>query len=284
VTDHDDTAAPRSRFALDTAVVRRDVDRFDAECRAGWRVIGDAAPNGGYLMALGARAMAQRAERPDPVTVTAHFLTPPALGPVEVVTELVRDGRRHATVAGRLLQDGRECVRLLGTFGDHSRADGPTRVLREPPPWPDVDTLDDPLRRAARGMLPEFLDRLDHRMPEETSGWTRGQPSGAGLHGGWCRWSDGHDFDSLALLCVADAYPPVVYDLDIGGLAWAPTIELTVQVRARPVPGWLATRFTTKALTDGYFEEDGDLWDADGRLVALSRQVALAGRASGPQG
>lgn len=276
-------APARSRFARDTAVERLDVDRFTAECRVGWRVIGDVAPNGGYLMALAARAMAERAARPDPVTVTAHFLAPPALGPVEIHTELVRDGRRHATVAARLVQDGRECVRLLGTFGDLSHGDGPTRVLREPPPWPDVDTLDEPLRGAPRGMLPEFLDRLDHRMPPETSGWTRGAPSGQGVHGGWCRWADGHDFDTFALLCVADAYPPVVYDLDVGDLAWAPTIELTVQVRGRPAPGWLATRFTTQALTDGFFEEDGDLWDADGRLVALSRQLALVGRRSTTQ-
>jgi len=269
------------RFTSDTMVVRRDLDRFDAECRAGWRVIGGRAPNGGYLMAIGGRAMAERAERPDPVTVTAHFLRPPELGPVEVQTELVREGGRHRTIAARLLQDGRECVRLLGTFGDLSSADGPTRVLREPPPWPDPATLDEPLRDPRPEGLPEFLDRLHHRMPPETSGWTRGRPSGAGVHGGWCRWSDDAEFDTLALLCVADAYPPVVYDLDIGGLAWAPTIELTVQVRARPAPGWLATRFRTSSLTDGYFEEDGDLWDGTGRLVALSRQLALVGRASG---
>jgi len=183
-----------------------------------------------------------------------------------------------------MLQDGRECVRLIGTFGDLAHADGPTRVLREPPPWPPVDELDEPLRRARPGMLPEFLDRLDHRLPDATSGWTRGEPSGAGVHGGWCRWSDHGDMDVLGLLCIADAYPPVVYDLDIGGLAWAPTIELTVQVRGRPAPGWLATRFVTRSLTDGYFEEDGDLWDAEGRLVALSRQLALAGRASRAQG
>ena len=272
---------PLDRFAADTAVERRELDRFDAECRAGWRVIGGAASNGGYLMAIAARAMAERAGRPDPIAVTAHFLTPPELGPLEVRTELVREGGRHRTVAARLLQDGRECVRLIGTFGDLTRAEGPSRVLRRPPPWPDVATLTDTLSAVPSGLLPEFLDRLDHRMPELTSGWTRGRPSGEGIHGGWCRWSDGTDFDTIGLLCVADAYPPVVYDLDIGGLAWAPTIELTVQVRARPAPGWLATRFTTQALTDGYFEEDGDLWDAGGRLVALSRQLALTGRASG---
>jgi len=274
---------PLDRFAADTAVVRRDLDRFDAECRAGWRVMGDAAPNGGYLLALGARAMAERAGRPDPISVTAHFLSPPALGPLEIVTELVREGGRHCTVAGRVLQDGRECVRLLGTFGDLSRAEGPTLVHRTPPPWPPVDSLAETLRSAPAGTLPEFLERLDHRMPEAASGWTRGQPSGVGVHGGWCRWSDGADFDTFGLLCAADAYPPVVYDLDIGELTWAPTIELTVQVRARPAPGWLSTRFTTQALIDGYFEEDGDVWDSTGQLVALSRQLALVGRRAAPR-
>ena len=266
------------RFAADTAVTRRDVDRFDAACRTGWRVIGDTAPNGGYLMAIGARAMAIRAERPDPVTITAHFLVPPAIGPLEVLTELVREGGRHRTVAARILQEGRECVRLVGTFGDLARADGPSRVLREPPPWPELATLPDPMAGLGDFPTPEIFDRLDHRMPEGTIGWTRGRPSGEGVHGGWCRWADGADMDVLGLLFVADAYPPAVFDLGVAEVAWAPTIELTVQVRARPAPGWLSTRFSTRALTDGYFEEDGELWDQQGRLVAISRQLALAGR------
>jgi acyl-coenzyme A thioesterase PaaI-like protein len=277
-------AAATRRFTDDSAVARIDVDRFTAECRIGWRVIGGSAPNGGYLMAIGARAMAARAERPDPVTLTAHFLSPPTLGPLEIVTEMVREGGRHRTVAARILQDGREHVRLLGTFGDLAHADGPTRVLREPPDWPAVESLTDPLAGLRGHLLPEIFDRLDHRMPPQTLGWTRGTPSGAGVHGGYCRWPDDDRMDPFGLLFVADAYPPAVFDLGVSEVAWAPTIELTVQVRAHPAPGWLATRFTTRALTDGYFEEDGELWDSSGRLVAISRQLALAGKARDGQG
>ncbi len=272
------------RFDEDSAVHRLDTDRFAAESREGWRVIGGVAPNGGYLMAIGARAMAERAGRPDPVTLTAHFLAPPALGPMEVETELVREGGRHRTVAARIVQDGKECVRLLGAFGDLDRADGPSRVLREPPGWPAVDQLPDPLSGLGDHPTPEIFHRLDHRMPPETIGWTRGQPSGEGVHGGHCRWSDGATVDVFGLLFVADAYPPAVFDLGTAGVAWAPTMELTVQIRARPAPGWLSTRFATRALTGGYFEEDGEIWDATGRLVALSRQLALAGRPSGARG
>ncbi len=270
----------QTRFDEDTAVDRHGEDLFGTECRVGWRVTDDAAPNGGYLMAIAARAMAMRAERPDPVTLTAHFLVPPAIGPMEVHTELVRAGGRHRTVAARIVQDGVEQVRLLGTFGDLTRAEGPTRVLRRTPDLPPVEDIRDALTAAdAAGIdVPEIFRRLEHRMPASTTGWTRGRPSGEGVHGGWCRWPDADTFDTLGLLFIADAYPPAVFDLGAGPITWAPTIELTVQVRARPAPGWLATRFATRALTDGYFEEDGEIWDSTGRLVALSRQLALIGR------
>jgi acyl-CoA thioesterase len=271
-----------TRFDEDTAVERVSEDEFHGECCAGWRVTDGLAPNGGYLMALAARAMAWRAERPDPVTLTAHFLAPPRLGAVEVHTELVRAGGRHRTIAARLVQDGVEQVRLLGTFGDLARAEGPTKVLRRPPDLPPADELPDARSDGDDVAVPEIFERLEHRMPAATTGWTRGRPSGEGIHGGWCRWPDGDTIDTLGLLFVADAYPPAVFDLGAGPVTWAPTIELTVQVRSRPAPGWLATRFTTRALTDGYFEEDGELWDSTGRLVALSRQLALIGRTPRP--
>jgi len=49
-------------------------------------------------------------------------------------------------------------------------------------------------------------------------------------------------------------------------------------VRARPAPGWLACAFTTRFVTGGFLEEDGEVWDATGRLVAQSRQLALVPR------
>jgi hypothetical protein len=69
-----------------------------------------------------------------------------------------------------------------------------------------------------------------------------------------------------------------VFDAGLGDIGWVPTIELTVQVRKRPAPGYLTGWFHTEAVTAGYLEEDGEVWDADGDLVVLSRQLALAAR------
>jgi hypothetical protein len=59
---------------------------------------------------------------------------------------------------------------------------------------------------------------------------------------------------------------------------WAPTLELTVHVRAHPAPGWLRVRHQTRNLAGGMFEEDCEIWDSAGRLVCQSRQLALVPR------
>jgi hypothetical protein len=61
-------------------------------------------------------------------------------------------------------------------------------------------------------------------------------------------------------------------------LAWAPTLELTVHVRGVPAPGPLRCRFRNSFMQNGLFEEDGELWDSQGTLVAQSRQLALIPR------
>nr|WP_228278472.1 acyl-CoA thioesterase domain-containing protein [Brevibacterium limosum] len=71
---------------------------------------------------------------------------------------------------------------------------------------------------------------------------------------------------------VLDSFPPVMFDL--GRFNWAPTMELTAHVRALPAPGWIGARLSTRNIAGGMFEEDCELWDSDGRLVAQSRQLA----------
>ncbi len=243
-----------------------------------------AAPNGGYVMALAARAMRDPIPHPDPASLTAHFLAPTAPGDVHVDVEVVRTGRRHSTVAARLGQDGRECVRLLGTFTDLDAATGPSRLDRPRPALPAfedcVDATTLAVERAARGGFeaPPVLLRFDHRMPEELTTWAEGRPTGRGEMGGHLRWADGAPMDTLGIVAAVDCYPPAVFNLDGADLGWTPTIELTVQVRKRPAPGYLTAWMTTQAITNGYLEEDGEVWDADGDLVALSRQLALAAR------
>jgi MFS family permease len=75
-----------------------------------------------------------------------------------------------------------------------------------------------------------------------------------------------------SIYAMVDAAAPAVLELGEPGSA---TIELTVHVRAQPAPGWLACRALTRHVIGGFHEEDFEIWDAAGNLVAQSRQLAM---------
>jgi hypothetical protein len=120
------------------------------------------------------------------------------------------------------------------------------------------------------------MERFDIRFDPACVGWAMGAPSGHGHIQAWFRMADGHDVDPVGLLMVCDALPPVTFDL--GRPGWAPTLELTVHVRAVPAPGWLKVSHRTRNVAGGMFEEDCEVWDSAGRLVAQSRQLAMLPR------
>jgi acyl-CoA thioesterase len=246
-------------------------------------------PNGGYLLASVVRAMAADIGRPDPLTVTGHYLRPAAAGPALVEVEVVRTGRRLATAGARLVQDGRERLRVLATFGDLTASTGPDLVTAVAPQLPPPEECVPLADRRPEGMAdtPRIHARFDMRL-DPSVGWPTGARSGAARIAGWTRFADGRPPDVWSLLLFADAFPPAVFDAVPSG--WVPTVELTVHLRARPEPGWLRAEFRTRVLRNGMLEEDGELWDESGQMVAMSRQLALLlpewerdGRGAGPE-
>jgi acyl-CoA thioesterase len=230
-------------------------------------------PNGGYVLAVIAAALFDAADKPDPLSLTAHYLRPSSPGPGVVEVEVVRSGRAHTHLHARLVQ-GTERVRVVAVFGDLSAASGPSLVRVPPPSLPPVDEC--PPRPSFSGptigLVPTIMDRFETRL-DPSIGWLRGTPSGVPEIAGWVRFADGREPDVRSLPMFADVFPPAVFEL--GPAGWVPTIELTVHVRARPAPGWLQARFTTDVLVDGYLNEDGALWDSTGQLVVQSRQLGM---------
>lgn len=251
--------------------------RPDGSCRihAGWDIGGNA--NGGYLLALAAAGLRQIAGRPDPVSITAHYLAPGLPGDAVVAGEVVKAGKRFTTVTGSLVSGDRAVLQVLATFGDlASNAASEYRSANgEPPALPRIEHC---LQRSATGPVPvPLMDRLDVRLHPDHARYLEGRRSGVAEIAGWFGFADGRPVDTLALLLVADALPPAVFNLDIPA-GWVPTVELTVHVRAVPAPGPLRCVFRTRFVHGGMLEEDGEVWDATGTLVALSRQLALLPR------
>ena len=245
---------------------------FAGQVSPAWNI--GANPNGGYLLALAAQAMRQRTPaQPDPLSINVHYLRPGLSGQAcHIDTQLLRSGRTLSTVRATLLQDGLPRLELLASMGHLGEPDAaPEPLLTLPPPdMPPPEAC--PSRSApAQGVGLPILQRLDVRLHPDDA--VPGAAGRAELRG-WIRFTDDRTPDALACLLMADAFPPAVFSL-LGLVGWVPTIELTVHLRRRPMPGWLLGRFWSHDLSDGRVVEDGALWDASGQLVVQSRQLAL---------
>lgn len=256
-------------FARATAVEATAEFGYDAYIHEGWDIGGVA--NGGYVLAIACRAMAESVGRP-PLSVSGHYLAPARAGRCQVRIEPVRLGRRMATVSAALIQDGRELIRVLGTFGQTS-GEHPLLVDGRAPDLPSYDDCVLP-PSAAEPPYPALNDRLSTRLRPGDDGFNRGQPTGRAEIAGWFAFADRAPIDAIALMLAADAFAPPVFNAGIGP-SWVPTLELTVHVRAIPAPGRLRCRFATHFVQGGLLSEDGEMWDDAGVLVAQSRQLAL---------
>lgn len=259
-----------TEFAAATAVHRRADGVYDARIAEGWDIAGNA--NGGYVIALAARAMADAAGRP-PLSLTAHYLSPGRPGPVEVDVDVIRSGRRMATVAGRVHAGDTEVLALLGTFAEQEPG-GPAVITGAAPVLPPPDEC----VAASPPVDSGFHNRVVSSMRPVDAGFRVGNPSGTAEVEGWFELPDTDEIDVFTLMLAADAFVPVVFNSGEFPVGWSPTLELTVHVRGIPAPGPLRGRFFSRFMSDGLFDESGELWDSEGRLVAHSRQLALVPR------
>jgi acyl-CoA thioesterase len=260
--------------AVDLVDVADGVRRYRAEVHDGWDIAGNA--NGGYVLAIAGRAMADAMGRP-PLSVTAHYLAPAPPGPCEVVVTTVRDGRRLATCTAALVQAGTELIRVLGTFGVPSDR-GMHRLDGGPPELPPYDQcIGIADADADDAELPGLMRRLAVRLRPGDDGFRSGRPSGRAEVAGWFAFATETPVDQIGLLLVADSFAPAVFNAGVP-FGWVPTVELTVHVRAVPAPGPLRCVFRTHYVAGGLLDEDGEVWDSTGTLVAQSRQLALEPR------
>lgn len=256
-----------SRFALDTAVTALGDGRYGAVIDPRWRV---ERPNGGYLAAIVLRAVTTELADPrrSPRSVTVHYLRPPEDGPVEVAVTVERTGRTMSTVTARLTQDGRLLALALVSAGLARDA------FALEAPMPDVPAPNDcPLSPKPPFAIP-LRDQLETRHAGGPPPFTGGDEA---VTVGWLRLIDPEPTDVHVLVQAADAWVPAIFGL-LDDRMGVPTIDLTVHLRQAPRPeddGWLLVRFRTRLAAEGYLEEDGEIWDHSGRLLAQSRQLAV---------
>lgn len=247
---------------------------FEAEIDEGWWVV--RGPHGGYLAAIILKALLE--VQPDPArhirSFTTHYLAAPKIGPMVVRVTLERTGRSMTYASVRAIQGDDVVATSLAAFST---------------PWPGLEFDDSPMPELPgpdEGFpvpvegdgIPRFLANFDMR-------WLIGDPPFSGGDraevGGWYRLREPVLADAPVVAALLDAWPPAVFPKATERVV-APTVDLTMHFRT-PLPLEGATvddfylgRFTARLAREGFFEEDGELWDKRGNLIAQSRQLALA--------
>lgn len=260
-----------TEFDLGTAVARTGEDAFTANVSRDWWVF--TGPNGGYVASILLRALTERVDDPSRMarSLTVHYLRAPAEGPAVIATRLVRAGRSVATASATLLQDGAEVALATAVFArarpfwEFCDAEMPTaRPPEESPPssWPP-------------DLLPPISRRFTYLPVSKESVFSGEERAEIAC---WMRLNEPRPLDPVLLATLSDAAAPAVFPKATQPVA-ATTIDLTVHFRApaeaEPYDGWALTAFRSRVSVDGFVEEDGEVWSADGRLLAQSRQLAL---------
>lgn len=238
----------------------------------------NTVPNGGYILGLMANAMLQHSDRQATPIFTINYMARCLPGKADIVLEQMPRSRQFNRLEARLLQNGEEKARAMGTlaleqdecFVDHREASIPEIApLDACIPLPELPTY-------------TLYDQMDLRLDPACTGWmTGGQLAEQSIQKGWIKFREDRPFDIPAIALIADSFPPAVLASQ-GIIAWVPTLELSLNIRSLPKTRWLKCMFRTRFITCGLVEEDGEVWDEQGGLVAISRQIAQF-RTAAPQ-
>lgn len=247
-------------------------------------------PSGGVLMTVAMRAMSRELNDPAmrPISAHTHFCSPVPAGPLEVRVEVLRHGRAAAQVRAELSSSAvpGPGLEVSATFGVDR--DGVDMIDVEPPtlPRPDDSQRFDEASTVDRAR-PRFFSNFDTRLAEGHIWWRKGWPAGPARIARWFRYlvpqhlADGR-FDPLAIPPIADTMPPALVQ-KLGPdhePFFAPSLDLTVHFLEDTCREWILTRVHARRARAGYATADVEIWDDEGRLVALATQMMMLRRSA----
>lgn len=252
-------------FSQATAVTEVEPGEFEVSIGEQWTVVGK--PNGGYLLAMMARAATSMSAHSHPVAVSAHFLTSPDPGPARISVESLRAGRSASTLRASL-HSQTTSVEALVTCGELAAADEPFWDAGVPDhPWLAFEDAVRMIPPAEAGFRVRMMETVELRLDPDSMQW----PSGRGRLSGWLELP-GEDFDAVSLLFALDAMPPATFDVEFTG--WVPTLQLSCYLRALPAPGPVRIVQRAQLVADRRVDQTCFVWDCEGRLVGQATQLA----------
>ena len=235
-------------------------------------------PHGGYLLALMNKAMTEVLPHPSAINSNIYYLDRTEPEPAELHVEVVRRSKGSSMGQVKLIQNNKITCLYSSICSDfhymkgHSGLETPMPEIINSVQQDDFKVMN--YENFKLGSTPSFIQQLNMSVHPDHAWWDREISTDAAearcsayleLQGGVA--------DTFVLSYLADILPPVVQN-KYGPLGWVPTLTLTCNIRQLPKTNLLFIDGIAKDISNGYFEQDCNIWDMSGNLVATSRQLA----------
>jgi acyl-CoA thioesterase len=201
--------------------------------------------------------------------LTATYFSRSEPGEAALEVEQVSRSNQFQHFQSKLIQRGKEKARAFGIFS--AGTDGQVFKRYESQP-PDIAPLKECV---VNPEVPGYTlySQMDMRVDPRYAGYMKGNTAEKSKIEGWIKFKNDRAIDTCALVLIADSFPPPIF-ASLGKIPWVPTIEFSVNIRNIPRTQWLKCRLITRYINCGMMEVDGEIWDEEWELIAISRQIA----------
>ena len=234
-------------------------------------------PHGGYLMAVMHKALTSILPHSTAISSSVQYLDRIDAKTFELEVETFKTSRGSSSGIVKLKQDNKICTTFTGTCSDFEFMKGYDGLQK---PLPNIfnegdkkDYIKMNYDKISKGFTPAFIQQLECLIHPDHAWWNRdsNDKNNEARCSAFLEMQGGIP-DQFCLSFYSDILPPVVSN-KYGPLGWIPTITLTTHIRQLPSTSELYADFKATDINKGYFEQDCNIWDLNGNLVASSRQL-----------
>ncbi len=234
-------------------------------------------PHGGYLMAVMHKALTNILPHSTAISSSVQYLDRIDAKTFELEVETFKTSRGSSSGIVKLKQDDKICTTFTGTCSDFEFMKGYDGLQK---PLPSIfnesgkkDYIKMNYDKISKGFTPAFIQQLECLIHPDHAWWNRdsNDKNNEARCSAFLEMQGGIP-DQFCLSFYSDILPPVVSN-KYGPLGWIPTITLTTHIRQLPSTSELYADFKATDINKGYFEQDCNIWDLNGNLVASSRQL-----------
>ncbi len=255
--------------SLMNQVIRKG-DRYSVEMPANWRQ--GRASFGGAVGALGVRAMQLDCAGDRPLrSLQVSFIGPVGDDEITIAVQQLRAGKSVTHLQATLFQQDQAACVVNACFGEPRQSVIDVPAAMRPKVKGPEGIVDLPY---IPGATPDFTRNFNLR-------WAKGAFPFSGacepVSGIWARFKESVPASILHLIAVGDIPPtPVSTYLKkpapLSSLSWM--LDIIVDDLQADADGWWYVETTVDHAAEGYAHQGYSIYEPNGRLVALGRQVA----------